>query len=194
MVEEGAGKMSEEAGDEVEGEGEVAPPGWRVRAGLRNKPTQKREGRTRRNTRTVQRLVHTLHDGQRAHPSPRHQTKERGSVGKTIAMDFCFTEMTAVVKTQTMSEESVTCIAEKEDRHQNIMSSVALNKGVEEPWTVERVAKFIDLLGHREIMLKSHTEPAIIAFGFRVAETCKAHVATEDAVKGDKESNRLRTQ
>ena len=32
--------MSEEAGDEVEGEGEVASPDWRVRAGPRNRPTQ----------------------------------------------------------------------------------------------------------------------------------------------------------
>ena len=32
--------MSEEAGDEVEGEGELAPPYWRVK-GPRNKPTQK---------------------------------------------------------------------------------------------------------------------------------------------------------
>ena len=31
----------------------------------------------------------------------------------------------------------------KEDRRQNIMTSVALKKGVEEPWTIERVAKFI---------------------------------------------------
>ena len=92
---------------------------------------------------------------------------------------------------QAISEESVTCIAVKEDRHQNIMSSVALKKGVEEPWTIERVAKFIDLLGYREITLKSDTEPAIIALRNRVAEACKAEVTTQDAVKGDKESNGL---
>ena len=57
-------------------------------------------------------------------------------------------------------------------------------EGVEEPWTIERVAKFIDLLGYREITLKSDTEPAIIAFRNRVAEACKAEVTTEDAVKG----------
>ena len=56
---------------------------------------------------------------------------------------------------QAISEESIICIAVKEDRHQNIMSSVALKQGVEEPWTVERVAKFIDLLGYREITLTS---------------------------------------
>ena len=81
--------------------------------------------------------------------------------------------------------------AVKEDRHQNIMSSVALKKGVEKPWTIERVAKFIDLLGYREITLKSDTEPAVIAFRNRVAEVCKAEVTTEDAGKGDKESNGL---
>ena len=53
------------------------------------------------------------------------------------------------------------------------------------------MAKFIDLLGYREITLKSDTEPAIIAFRNRVAEACKAEVTTEDAVKGDKESNGL---
>ena len=37
--------------------------------------------------------------------------------------------------------------------------------------------------------LKSDTEPAIVAFRNRVAEICKAEVTTEDAVKGDKESN-----
>ena len=52
----------------------------------------------------------------------------------------------------------------EEDRHQNIMSSVALKEGVEEPWTTKRVVRFIDLLGYREIMLKSDTEPAIVAF------------------------------
>ena len=71
------------------------------------------------------------------------------------------------------------------------MSSVALKKEVEEPWTIERVVKFIDLLGYREITLKSDTEPAIIAFRNRVAALCKAEVATEDAVKGDRESNGL---
>ena len=99
--------------------------------------------------------------------------------------------MESSLSVQTISEESITCIAVKEDRYQNIMSSVALKKGVEEPWTVERVAKFIDLLGYREITLKSDTEPAIIAFRNRVAEVCKAEVTTEDAVKGDKESNGL---
>ena len=67
----------------------------------------------------------------------------------------------------------MTCIAVKEDRHQN-MSSVALRKRGEEPWTSDRVAEFIDLLGYREITLKSDTELAIIALRYRVAEMCKA--------------------
>ena len=69
------------------------------------------------------------------------------------------------------------------------MISVALKKGVEEPRTIERVARVVDLLGYREIILKSDAEPAIIAFRNRVAAICKAEVTTEDAVKGDIESN-----
>ena len=99
-------------------------------------------------------------------------------------------KMKSIVNAQTMPEEAVICIAVKEDRHQIIMSIVALKKGVEEPWTVDRVAKFIDLLGYHEITLKSDTELAIIAFSNRVAE-CAKQKLPQDAVKGDKESNGL---
>ena len=54
-------------------------------------------------------------------------------------------KMMSVVTVQTMSEESVTCIAVNEDRHQNVMSSVAFEKKVEETWTTESVAKFMHL-------------------------------------------------
>ena len=55
----------------------------------------------------------------------------------------------------------------------------------------ERVAKIIDLLGYREITLKSDTELAIIAFRNRAAEMRSAEVTTEDAVNGHKESHGL---
>ena len=47
------------------------------------------------------------------------------------------------------------------------------------------------MLGHREITLKSDTEPAITAFRRRVEELCKAEVATAEAVNGDRPSNGL---
>ena len=98
-------------------------------------------------------------------------------------MDDFFMKMESTPNAQSIPEESITCVAVKEDRHQHIMSSVALKKGVEEPWAVERVAKFIDLLEFREITLKSDTESAIIAFRNRVAALCQAEVTTEDAVE-----------
>ena len=71
------------------------------------------------------------------------------------------------------------------------MSSVVLKKGVEEPWASERVARFTNSLEHKEITLKSDTEPAVVAFRNRVAEKCNAEVTLEDAVKRDKLSNGL---
>ena len=59
-------------------------------------------------------------------------------------MDRLFMKMMSVVTVQTMSEESVTCIAVN-DRHQNVMSTVALKKEVEETLTIESVAKFMHL-------------------------------------------------
>ena len=106
-------------------------------------------------------------------------------------MDYFCMRMESAPNVQAISRESIICVAVKEDRHQNIMC-VAMKKGVEERWTVERVVKFIDLLGYREITLKSDTEPAsVVAFRNRVAAMCKAEVTTEDAVEGDKESNGL---
>ena len=71
------------------------------------------------------------------------------------------------------------------------MGSVVLKNGVEELWTTSRVVRFIESLGYRAISLKSSTEPAIIAFRSRVVEGCSAEVRTEDAVKGDKQTNGL---
>ena len=85
-------------------------------------------------------------------------------------MDYFFMKMEPAPSAQSISEESITCVAVKGDRHQNIMSSVALKKGVEEPWTIKRVVKFIDLLGDREITLKSDTEPA------RIQKPCSCNV------------------
>ena len=64
--------------------------------------------------------------------------------------------MKSVVHAHTTSEESVTCIAAKEEDSTNRLQL--------------RVAKFMDLLGYREVTLKSDTEPAITDFRNRVAE------------------------
>ena len=106
-------------------------------------------------------------------------------------MDYYFLKSNSTASSQTLPEESVACIAVKEDRHQNMMSSMVLKKGIEEPWASERVGRFINSSGYKEITLQSDTGPATIAFRNRVAENCKAEVALEDAVIGDKLSNGL---
>ena len=124
--------MSDEEGDRIDVEEESAPPDGRVRAGPRKQTDPEGKRRTCSNTRAVrERLVHTLHDGQRAphYTSPNKKKSQDRSRRPTITMDYYFMKMKPVVDTQTMAEESVTCIAVKEDRHQNIMSSVALKKG-----------------------------------------------------------------
>ena len=139
---------------------ELAPPDCRVRAGPRQTDAE-REGRARSNTRTVQRLVHILYDGQRTHPvttSPNKRVRIIREGHTCDGLPLHVADVKAVVNAQTVSGESVTCVAVKEDRHQNIMSSAALKKGVEEPWTLERVVRFIDLHVYRWITLKSDTD------------------------------------
>ena len=189
---EGEDAMTDEEGEGVEGEGEAGAADWRVRTGPRNKPTARKRG--------AQEATHILFRDWCAHcmmgrgRTHHHVSKKScGDLSRRpiIAMDHYFLQPNSTVNSQTIPDESVTCIPAKEHRDQNIMSSVALKKEVEEPWTVERVAKFIDLLGYREITSKSDTEPAIVAFRYRVAENCNAEVTSEDAVKGDKPSNGL---
>ena len=69
------------------------------------------------------------------------------SIRPIIAMDYFFMRMESAPTVQTISDESITCVAVKEDRHQNIMSS-GDEEGSRRAWTVERVVKFIDLLGY----------------------------------------------
>ena len=61
---------------EVEGAGGMAPLDWRVRTGPPNKPTQKEWEDHEATHVSFWRLVRALHDGQRTHEPPRHQTKE----------------------------------------------------------------------------------------------------------------------
>ena len=75
--EEGEDETSVEGGDEVDGEEELATPDGRVRAGPRNRPTQQEREEHEATRVAVQRLAHSLHDGQRSHGSPRHHAKER---------------------------------------------------------------------------------------------------------------------
>ena len=156
-VEEGRDGMSDEGGDTTEGEQEFEAPDWRIRAGSRNKPTQKeREEHDATHVPFRDWCTHCMTGRSRNHHHMTKQKSEDQSRRHTIEMDYHFVKMNSAVNARTMLEESLTCIAVKEDRQQNIMSSVALKNGAEEPWTIERVVKFIDSLGYRDITLKRH--------------------------------------
>ena len=120
-------------------QGELTSSDWRVRGGPRNRPTRKEMEEHEATHRPFRAFVYTVLNGQRTHPSPRHQAEEGPQSRRpATAMNSYFMEMKSVVSAQTISEESVTCTAVIEDRHQNIMSSVTLKKGVEETRTMGR--------------------------------------------------------
>ena len=83
--------------------------------------------------------AHCMMGRGRTHHRIPKQKSEDESRRPIIAMDYFSMKMEPAPNVQSISEESITCVAVKEDRHQNIMSGVALMKGVEEPWTIERV-------------------------------------------------------
>ena len=99
---------------------------------------KKQETKTKQHTCRSVAGVHTMYDGQWTHQTKRVKINRKGH---STAMDCYFMKVNS-------SEESVRCIAVKEGRHQNMMSSVALKKGVKETWAIERGVRFIGLLGY----------------------------------------------
>ena len=131
-VEEERDEMSDGEGDEVDGEEELAAPDWRVRPGPRNEPTQ-REREEHEATHVAFRdwLSHCMMGRSRTQHHVAKQKSEDQSRRPIIAMDHFFMKVESAPSVQAITEESITCVAVKEDRHQNNMSSVALKKGVE---------------------------------------------------------------
>ena len=73
--------------------------------------------------------THCMMGRGRTHQHVAKQKSEDQSRRPIIAMDYFFMRMESSRTFQAISEESTICVAVKEDRHQNIMSSVALKKG-----------------------------------------------------------------
>ena len=129
--------MSDGEGDGMEDEEGFAEPDWRVRGGPRNKPTQReREEHEATHMPFQDWCAHCMMERGRTHHHIAKQKSEDESRRPIIAMDFFLMKMESAPSAQSIAERSITCVAVKKDRHQNIMSSVALKKGVEEPWTV----------------------------------------------------------
>ena len=144
-------QLSVEA-DGVDSDEESATPDWRVRAGPRNRPTQKNmEEHEATHVPLRDRCTHFMMGSGRTHHHATKQSSEDETRRPIFAMDFYFMRMQPAVNSQTISEEEVTCTAVNEDRHRTGIGCVQN----------------------------------------RVDEMYKAEVTTEDAVKGDKESNGL---
>ena len=184
-VEEERDEMSDGEGDEIDGEEELAAPDWRVRAGPRNKSTQ-REREEHEATHVPFRdwCAHCMMGRGRTYHHVAKQKSEDQSRRPIIAMESVFVK-------NGICPECPSDLRGEGGQTPKHHEQRGVEEGIEEPWTIERVLKFIDLLGYREITLKSDTEPAIIAFRNTVAAMCKPEVTKEDAVKGDKESNGL---
>ena len=85
---------------------------WRCQTGVRERgartrPTQKERAEFEATRVPVVDLCTHLHDGQRKHQPPRHQTDRASDQSRrlTIAMDCYVVKMNSVVNAQTMSEK-----------------------------------------------------------------------------------------
>ena len=95
-----------------------------------------------------------------------HASKKRSGLVKD-QQQLCttiFLKPNSSANSQTVPDESVTCIAVEEDIHQNIVSSVVLKTGVGESWASERVASW----NTKRLRSRVMQSQALIAFRNRV--------------------------
>ena len=129
--EEGEDAMTDEKGEGVVGEGKAGTVDWRVRAGREKSQLQEREEHEATHTPVCEWCTLCMMGRGRIHYHVSKQRSENLS-RRPINMDCYILKPICTSSSQTIPEESVTCIAVKEDRHQNIMSSVVLTEGIEE--------------------------------------------------------------
>ena len=92
----------------------------------RNKPTQKeREDHEATHVPFRDWCAHCMMGRGRTHHHVAKQKSEDQSRRPIIAVNYYFMNMKSVPNAHRVPEESITCIAVKEDRHQNMMSSDA---------------------------------------------------------------------
>ena len=133
-LEEGEDAMTDEEVEGFEGEGEAGTADWRVGTGPRNKPNAKeREEREATHMPLFDWCAHCMMGRGRTHLHVSKKRSEDLSRTPLTALDYDFFKPISTAGSQTIPDESVTCMAVKEDRHQNIMSSVVLKNGIEEP-------------------------------------------------------------
>ena len=123
-LEEGEDAMTDEEGAGVDGEGEAGTVDWRVRAGPRNKPTA-RETEEYEAAHLPFRdwCTQCMMGRGRTHHHVSKQKRENLSRRPIIAID-CYVSNQFPMRALRQYQKSVTSIAVKEDRHENIMSSV----------------------------------------------------------------------
>ena len=134
-LEEGEDAMTDEEGEGVGIEGEAGTADWRVRAGTRNKPTaREREEHEATHMPFRDLCAQCMMDRGRTRHHVSTKRSQDLSRRPMVAMDYYFLKPDSTANSQTIPDESMTCIAFKEDRYQKITSSVVLKKGIEEPW------------------------------------------------------------
>ena len=117
-VEEGRDEMSDEERDEIDGEEELAAPDRRVRAGPRSKPTQwEREEHESQHVPFRDWCARCMMGRGRTHHHVARTKREDQSRRRINAMDYFSMRMESAPNVQAISEESITCVVVKEDRH-----------------------------------------------------------------------------
>ena len=171
--EEGEDARTDEEGEGVGGEGETRTADWRVRTGPRNKPTAGKN--TKQHTCRSATGAHncTMGRGRTHH----HVSKKKSAIrAKSSLVEetnsihglHCFFKPNSTANFQTIPDESVTCIAVKEDRLQIIMSRVFFEGGNRRTLGKRESGKIHQLVG----VQRDHVENRHRARNNRLQKSC----------------------
>ena len=170
--------MTDEEGG-VGGKGEAGTSDWRVRAGPRNNPTvREREEHEAKHMPFRDWCTHcVMGRGRALHHVSKKRSEDLSMRLHETKKNFgpLFLTPNSVAKSETTPDESVTCIAVKEERHQNIICSVVLKEKNRITMGKWKSGKIHQLVSVERNQLKSDTELAIIASRNRVLLQSRGH-------------------
>ncbi len=85
-------------------------------------------------------------------------------------------------------EKGMPIIVVKDDKTKLVMAKVVPSTGLQE-YAVDAVRKFVEQLGYNKIIMKSDSEPAILALKEAVRRETSVEVVVEESPVGDHQAN-----
>jgi hypothetical protein len=187
-AEERDGELADECGDEeVEVESQEADDVGKEDAGVRVKMAPTQPSNTEREKHEVTHCPYRpwcpICVAGRGQKSGHKRQKRDGGELPRFAMDYGFLG--------DEGQPTASLLVMRELKTGMMLGMIVEKKGVGATWVEQRVANFINMFGHKKLLVRSDNEPSILALRKKIVELVDGQVIQEDSIKGESQTNGL---